>query len=130
VLSGEVFVMEVEPVVLRQIALEDFLVPQLGVGNVGVLERERHGIVPRRRVGRDVDGDLGRLLERDHFHVLVGDLRPDRGFLTTAHVLEGDPADVRLALGGRALLEQERSSPVVEEPLRLLPCTRIQNVRP
>ena len=116
VLRGEVLVVEMEPVVLRQVPLHDFLVPQLGVGDVGVLERERHRVVPRRRVGRNVDGDLGSLLERHHFHVLVGDLRLDRGFLASAHAFERDAADVGVALGGFAVLQQERAASIVEEP--------------
>src|SRR5206468_13080660 len=45
------------------------------------LFRSHHGdgVVPRGRVGRDVHGHLGRLLERDRVHVAALDLAADRG---------------------------------------------------
>ena len=120
VLGGEVLVVEVEPVVLLEVPAQHLLVPELGVGDVGVLERQRHRVVPGRRVGRDVDGDPRGLLQHHRLHVVVGDLGPHRGLGGTAHGLEGDPAHVRLALGRGILGQQERAAAVVEQPLDLL----------
>ena len=50
-LPREVFVEQVQPVVLREVAVLDLVVVDRRVLDAGVLERERHRVVPRQRSG-------------------------------------------------------------------------------
>ena len=121
VLAGEVLVVEVQPVVLLQLAAQYLLVPHARVGDLRVLERQRDGVVPRRGVARDVDGDLGRLLQHDGLHVVVCDLGTHSRLVGPAHGLDRHAAQVGLTLGGCIVLQEERAAAVVELPLALLP---------
>ena len=70
VLPGEVLVMEVEPLVFVSARRFDHLVvPDLVVGDFGVVEGHRHRVVPGRAVGRGVDRDPGGLFEHHRLHV-------------------------------------------------------------
>ena len=123
-LAGEVLVVQVQPVVLREIAVLDFVVPDRRVLDARVLERERDGVVPRRRVGRRVDGDLRRLLERHRFHVAR---RRSRAriwpSLRVVDRLDGDAGESRLATQLRRVARAEtnrRDSSAATQPRRRL----------
>ena len=116
-LPGEVLVVQMQPVVLRQIAVLDLVVVDRRVLDAGVLERERDGVVPRQRVGRRVDGDLRRLLERDRLHVARGDLGANLAELRVVDRLEGDAREARLAPQLGRVGEQERAAAIVQQPL-------------
>ena len=77
VLSCEIFVMEVQPVValrLQHAALHLFI-PNLVVGNLRVIQCDFNGIVPRISVGRlrrgRVDCDFRCLLQQNFVHVIA-----------------------------------------------------------
>jgi hypothetical protein len=116
-LAGEVLVMQMDPVELRQVRVEDVVVPDLLVLDPGVREGERDRVVPRWRVGRRVDGDARRLLERHRIHVPLGDLLPDGRHRAAVGGLEGDAGERRTAPDARQVGDEERAAAVVEQPL-------------
>ena len=92
VLAGEILVVQVQPIVVVERALEYFVVPDFFVVNLGVFHREGHCIVPRLFVGRRVHGDLRHLFQAHDFHVGRIDLRVDLGDLGLGDVLGADAA--------------------------------------
>jgi hypothetical protein len=118
-LTGEVFMVQVQPVVARQRAAHHLEVPDLVERDARVLERHRHRIVPRGCVGRDVHGNFGRLLERNGVRIHRPD-RPADGrdvvYGDGLHPRTGEPC---VAPDRRTIGDQERPAPIVEQPLRL-----------
>ena len=121
VLSGEVFVMQVEPVVLRERAVHHLFVPYLVELDLRVLQGERDRVVPRLESGGDIDGDAGRLLEAHHVHVVVFtlDVGVDSGRRRRRYLLEGNPPDAALRRDHVESIEHEGPSAVVQEPVDL-----------
>src|SRR5688572_2624986 len=72
-LPGEIFVMQVQPVVLREIARDDLVIPDRRVFDASILQGQRHGIVPWWSLWRRVDRDLGRPFQRYGVHVVARD---------------------------------------------------------
>ncbi len=109
---------EVQPVVFVEIAADDLGIPKRLIGDTGVGERHRHGIIPRRAVGRRVDGDLGRLLQEHRLHVGVLDFSTDLSLVGTSDRLERDASQRRLSSDRGKVGEKKRAAPVIQEPLR------------
>jgi len=70
--------MQVQPIIVPQGAVHHFRIPDLRELDAGVLQRHRHRIVPRRGIGRRIDGNLRRFLER---HGVTGAFAADSAFL-------------------------------------------------
>ncbi len=116
-LAGEILVMQVQPVVLGKITAHHFVVPERRVLDPGITKRERHRIVPRRRIGRGVNSDLGSLLERNRVHVSAGDLTPDRRQSAIVDRLGGDAVERCLATERFQVRQQKGAAAIVEQPL-------------
>ena len=119
VLTREILVMQMQPVVPRELPGHDLEVPHLVEGNPGVLQRHRDGVVPRRRVGRHVHGHLRRLLKRHRVHVARFDLPSNGRDPGVVHRLEGHARERRVAPDRGPVRQQERSAAVVQQPLGL-----------
>ncbi len=97
ILPGEILVVQVQPVVIREPALNHFGIPDLLVLHPGIFQRHGHRVVPGRRVGRRVYGHPGRLLQRHRVHVGLLDLGPDAGHPASVGVLHRDAGKRRVA---------------------------------
>ena len=117
VLAGEILVVQVQPIVVVECALEYFVVPDFFVVDLGVLQREGHRVVPRLFVGRRVHGDLRHLFQAHDFHVGCVDLRVDLGSLGLGDVLGADAAQDGFAGDEGVCFDEERAASVVEQPL-------------
>ncbi len=120
VLPRKVLVVEVHPVELAQAATEDVVVVDLLVRHLGVGEREEHGVVPRQRLRRRVDGDAGDLFEAHGRR--VG--RPRLGLLDEGRPvgrLERDAADAQLVGERRIVRPDEGAAADVQQPVHLHP---------
>ncbi len=117
ILAGEVLVVQVQPVVACERAPEDLGVPYPLEGNPGVLQGHRHGVVPGGGVGRDVDGDFGRLFERHAVRVRRSDLPADRRDVARADRVGADARQGGVAADRLAVRHEEGAAAVIEEPL-------------
>ena len=118
VLAGEVFVMQMQPVVFAQCSIHHFRIPDLGERNAGVLQRHRYGVIPRRGIRRRIDGDLRRLLERHRIHVARFDCAANRGDRALVHRLGAHAVQRRVASQGVGVGNEKRPAAIIEQPLR------------
>ena len=116
VLPREVLVMKMEPIVVGQFPVQHFGVPKFRVGNLRVLERKLHGVVPGRRARRDIDRHARRRFEFHRLHVVVGYLGLDLRHAAFVHDFDRHPADQRLIGERSGFGKEERAAPIVEEP--------------
>ncbi len=89
---------QVDPVILEKLVLENLGVPHFVIRDLGVLHHERDGIVPRKRVRSDIDGNFRGLLQTDRVHVvvLILHLGIDSACLRSAELLEDHSANPAL----------------------------------
>jgi hypothetical protein len=109
--------MQVDPVELRQVRVEDVVVPDLLVLDPRVGERERHRIVPGGRIGGRVDRDARRLLERHRVHVPLADHLANGRDGAAVHRLEGHARERGRAPQARQVGHEEGPTAIVEQPL-------------
>ena len=118
-LPGEILVMQVQPVELREVSLLHLLVVDRRIVDAGVLEGERHGVVPRLHIGRRVHGNARRFLERHTLHVAARHLLADAGKLRIGHRLGRNAIERRAAAQFGCVGQQKRATTKVEQPLGL-----------
>ncbi len=109
--------MQVQPLIIRELAGSDLGIPHAVVRNAGVLQRHRHRIIPRRRVGRRVHGNLGCLFEGHGIHVAGGHRAAHVHHLGVAHRLQQHAVERRLAARAGVVVQQKAPPSVVEQPL-------------
>ena len=121
VLSGEVFVVQVQPLVLGQVSPEDFPVVNAVVGDFGVGEHQGDGVVPGLLAVGGVDGDFGGFFQQDDFRVggRGGELRTQRGGVGVGKGFAADSADGAFAADPGVVGEHETAAAVIQEPLAL-----------
>ena len=119
-LAREVLVVQMHPVVLREVALLNLIVIDRREIDARILEGERHGIVPGLCLERRIDGDARRFLQWHALHVSRRHLPPDRAQLLVRDRLHRDAVERRAATQLRQIWQEERATSIVEEPLRLL----------
>jgi hypothetical protein len=117
VLPREIFVMQMNPVVLMELAVQNLGIPELRVRDLRVVERELDRVVPGRRARRHVDRDTRRRLELHDFHVVVGDLGDNLRHCGLIDRLDRHASDHRLARDAWVVGQEKRPAAVVEEPL-------------
>lgn len=109
--------MEMQPVVVRQLAGEHFLVPDLVVRDLGVGQRQRDGVVPRLLVRRRVHRHARRLLQEDRVHVPLLDGAADLRFRSPVHLDEVHAHHRGAPAQQLQVRHQERAAAVVQQPL-------------
>ena len=62
---------EMQPVVIGKLPVQDFVVPELVVLDLRVVKRQRDGVIPRLKTGGDVHCHAGSLLQPHDIHVVV-----------------------------------------------------------
>ena len=119
VLAREIFVVQVQPVVLGELAGQHLVVVNLGVGNFRVGQHHGHGIVPGLFAFGGVHRNFGHFLQLHHVHVGVGVgyLLQDSGVLRLADDLEGDAAHGQLVFSPGRAFKGERAAPVIKQPI-------------
>ncbi len=117
-LTGEILVMQMQPLVISQPSSQHLGVPDLLVGDPGVLEHHGHRVVPRCGRRWHVHRDVGRLVQRHRIHVTRRHHAPDVDQLTGCHPFERDALERRLALDRGIGVEQETAAAVVQQPFR------------
>src|SRR5262249_38550360 len=109
VLAGEVFMMEMEPVVLPEPVAQYLRIPDLLELNSGVVERHRDRVIPRRRIGRDIHSNLGCLLQRNRVHVAALDFGTYLEHRPIIQRLDAYPRQCGIAWRSLVCGDQERS---------------------
>ena len=112
--------MQVQPIVLVQLAGQHLRIPKHLVVDPRIGERQGDRVVPRQGVGWRVDRYLGRFLQQHDLHVGPLDLGPYGGDLRSADRFQGDTAERRLAPQRFAVPEQEGPRPIIQQPLHCL----------
>jgi hypothetical protein len=118
-LAGEVFVVEMDPVVGRELPVEDCRVIDDIVGHLGVLQGQAHRIVPGHGAFGGVDGNVGGFFEGHHCLVAaVGFYRGEEGGgFAAGEAAGGDAPHLQRALHTGRSGRQERAAPVIQEPV-------------
>jgi hypothetical protein len=110
-LTGEVFVVQVHPVVLGEIALDHLVIPHRREVDARVLQRECDGIIPGRLVGRSVDGNLRRTFQHDGVHVATGNLSAGTRDTRIRQRLDADAIERRAATEVGGIRQQRTRHP-------------------
>ena len=114
---------QVQPIVLRQLSRQDLFVVDNVVRNFSVGQHQGHGIVPRLFAVGAVDGHLGRHFQLDplHVHFRIRHFLQNLGGLHVGDDLVGHPSDHTFALDLWDVGHQKAAPTVVQEPLHLHP---------
>ena len=123
VLSCEILVVQVQPIVLGQLARQDLLVVNHVVRDFSVGQHQGHRVVPRLLAVRAVHRHLGRHLQLHAFHIHLR-IRHFLQNLRRLHVsddLMGDPTNDALILNFRDVGHQKTAPSVVQQPLHFDP---------
>ena len=119
VLTREVLMVQVQPVVSGHPPGQDLPVIDGGVGHLGVGQRQRNRVIPRLPVGRAVDGNAGGFFQQHDVHIVLADGGINRPQLGCVHRLAGDASHLALLPDRRLCVHQKGTPPVVEQPLHL-----------
>ncbi len=116
-LSGEVLMVQMEPLVAGELPPEHLRIPDRLVLDAGVLQCHCHGVVPRSGTRRGVHGHPRRLLQRNRLHVVGADDSPELDLRGGRQVLDTDAVQRRLAACRGIVGKQEAPTSIVEHPL-------------
>ena len=121
ILTGEILMVQVQPVVGGQHPSQNLLVVYHVVRYLGIGEHQRHRIVPRQLVLRRIDGYLGGFLQPHGIHIdrRVCYMAQYRTALSIGNHLAGDTPQAALALYAHGILRHEAAASVVQQPRHL-----------
>ena len=134
VLPSEIFVVQVQPIVFGQDAIDNGGVVDFVVFDFSIGQDECNGVVPGEFIGRRVDGNFGCFFQLHHFHIdlWICNFALDFVDLTIGQNLVANVAQKQLFFDALEVWNQKTATAVIEQPFDgylILECPVGQTIR-